>query len=479
MIRAFAFFAVLGALIWGAMMLSDHPGAVSLEWAGYRIETSFAVLLSAVALVSFAVALVYRFWLFLRRSPGTMKESWIARRRVRGYQALTRGMVAVAAGDADEAHRQAKRADTLLDEPPLTMLVSAQAAQMRGDEAAAGSFFAAMMKRPETEFLGLRGLFNQAIKRGDQLEALSLARRAHRLEPKSTWVAGSLFDLQIRTGQWLDARVTCDDLRRRKLIDAATAKRRIAVLNYQLGLDARDAGDLSAAESHLRDANKQAPDFIPAVVDLARHWVDAGKASKAGRMIASSWAASPHPAMLESYWTALGALDALDRVRAAKKLTASNPDHPESLMALARASLEARLWGEARQSLDTAIALAPEPPGRVCRLMAALEDSENPDTGRAREWLVRASTASADPLWVCDHCGNGVADWSVTCGKCGEFDSFYWRPPPSIAGLMEPHHGNDADDDADDATDKNRDRPASLIDAGGAAILPAGGSGAG
>ena len=471
MIRALIFFVVIGGLIWGTLTLTDYPGAVSLEWAGYRIDTSFAVLMGAVALISFMVALTYRFWLFLRRSPGEIKTSWNVKRRQRGYQALTRGMVAVAAGDADEARRQAKRADSLLDEPPLTMLVSAQAAQMRGDEAAAGTFFAAMIKRPETEFLGLRGLFNQAIKRGDKTEALSLARRAHRLQPKSPWVADSMFDLQISTGQWLDARVTSDDLHRRKLVDPATAKRRKAVLNYQLGLEAREQGDLSTAEGHLRDANKLAPDFIPAVVDLAARWVEGGKSSKAVKMIEDSWATEPHPALLEPYWIACGATDALDRVRAAKKLTDPSPDHPESLIALARASLEARLWGEARQSLEKALDGILVPPGRVCRMMAQLEESENADQGRAREWLVRASQASADPVWVCDHCGNGVGEWSVTCGKCGEFDSYYWRPPPSVAGLMEPSVVDGGTEDLEPRT--------KLIDAGGAAILPPGGVGAG
>jgi len=471
MIRALFFFAVVFGLIWGTLTLTDYPGAVSLEWAGWRIDTSFAVLLGAVAVISLAVALTYRFWLFLRRSPGEIKTNWTAKRRQRGYQALTRGMVAVAAGDADEARRQAKRADALLDEPPLTMLVSAQAAQMRGDEDAAGTFFAAMIKRPETEFLGLRGLFNQAIKRGDKTEALSLARRAHRLQPKSTWVADSMFDLQISTGQWLDARVTSDDLQRRKLIDSATAKRRKAVLNYQLGLEAREQGDLSAAEDHLRDAIKLAPDFVPAVVDLAARWVNGGKSPKAVKIIEDSWATGPHPTLLEPYWMACGATDALDRVRAAKKLIQLNPGHPESRIALARASLEARLWGEARQSLDMALAETSPSPGRVCRMMAELEESENADQGRAREWLVRASQASADPVWVCDHCGNGVGEWSVTCGKCGEFDSFYWRSPPSVAGLMEATV-------VEDGT-KQLEPRSNLIDAGGATLPPPGGVGAG
>ena len=70
-------------------------------------------------------------------------------------------------------------------------------------------------------------------------------------------------------------------------------------------------------------------------------------------------------------------------------------------------------------------------------MMAELEESENDDPTRAREWLMRASVAAADPAWVCDPCGNSVGQWSVVCGKCESFDSFRWRTPPSIVSLPE------------------------------------------
>ncbi|MFQ5765519.1 MAG: heme biosynthesis protein HemY, partial [Rhodospirillales bacterium] len=100
---------------------------------------------------------------------------------------------------------------------------------------------------------------------------------------------------------------------------------------------------------------------------------------------------------------------------------------------------EARLWGEARKHLGEAIDAARPgpPPARVCRMMAELEENENEDPARAREWLMRASQAGADPTWVCGHCGNAVGEWSVVCGKCESFDSFSWATPPSIASLPE------------------------------------------
>ncbi len=115
-------------------------------------------------------------------------------------------MVAVAAGDPQEARRYARRADALLAEPPLTLLLSAQAAQISGDELAAKKFFTAMLDRPETEFLGLRGLLNQALREGDRDTARHLAERADALRPNTGWAVSSLFDLEARDGRWEAAR---------------------------------------------------------------------------------------------------------------------------------------------------------------------------------------------------------------------------------------------------------------------------------
>jgi HemY protein len=446
MLRALFYFAVLAVVVWGAVLLAERPGSVALEWDGWRVDTSFAVLLFAVAAVAAAVALLYRLWLFLRRAPGRLKWAWQTKRRQRGYQALTRGMVAIAAGDADEARRQARRADALLNEPPLTMLVSAQAAQMHGDEKAAAKFFTAMTEKPETEFLGLRGLMTQAMKRGDNADALRLARRAYRVQPKSAWIAGRLFDLEARAGQWLDARVTCDDLVRHDLIDAAQARRRKAVLNYQLGMEVKRRGALDDAVDRLKDARKLAPDFVPAVVHLADMWSADGRYRKAAGIIEDAWSAAPHPDLVEPYWRACRATDALARAQATKKLTGRNPSHAESHVALARASLAAQLWGEARRHLDDAVAGKPagaHVPARLCRMMAELADRESGDAATARQWLMRAGLAGPDPMWVCGHCGNAVVQWSALCGKCGEFDAFVWRQPPSVVALADGTSGAD------------------------------------
>ncbi len=438
MLRALWFLFLVALCVFALVWLAEQPGSLVLDWQGYRIETSVAVLIGCVAAVAVATAFSYRIWLFLRRAPAQVSEAWHQRRKQQGYKALTKGMVAVAAGDAEEARRSVKRAEVLLNEPPLTMLLSAQAAQLNGDEKAAESFFTAMTENPETEFLGIRGLLTQAVKAGDAPEALSLARRAYRLRPKSDWVANHLFDLQVQEGLWLDARVTADDLTRHHTIDKTESSHRHAALNYQLGLEAELANDPEAALGHFKKAVDNDPSFVPAVAKYAALLVKKGRFRKAAAIVQKTWSLAPHPSLLPVFWDASEANDGLERVRATERLCKASPDHIESRIARIRADLAAQLWGEARNRLGEIGDAGPDATdARVYRLWAQLEEEEHGDLAKAHVWLTRASVADSEAAWVCGDCGNTIAEWVVSCGHCGGFNTFTWRRPLHVAGLSD------------------------------------------
>lgn len=363
------------------------PGEMMVEWGDYRIASSFAIFALALVALMVAAAVLYRLWWTLRRAPGSFLGGRRERRRRRGYEALSRGLVAIAAGDAETARRQAKRAERLLDERPLTMLLSAQVAQMQGDEGAAAGFFTAMRERPDTEFLGLRGLLTQAMRRHDWREALNLANRAYQLNPKSEWVVSTLYDLHKQLGQWSEADALLDRSVTAKLLAPADAARERAELLYKKSLEAAGGDALRWAQR----AFKADPAYAPATARLARLYLGEGRPKKAIDVIERAWERAPDPELADVYWTATESDDALKKVKAAHTLARFNPDNIESRITIAIAALEARLWGEARSQLES-IASEDSAP-RVCRLMAALEEAEHGDIARARMWLMRAARA--------------------------------------------------------------------------------------
>src|SRR6202008_3862853 len=100
------------------------------------------------------------------------------RRGVRGYLAISRGLVAVGAGDSAAARRAANEAERIAPGEPLALLLNAQCAQLSGDRAAAEHAFRAMAERSDTKLLGLRGLFVEAPRRKDNVAAHAYAEAA-------------------------------------------------------------------------------------------------------------------------------------------------------------------------------------------------------------------------------------------------------------------------------------------------------------
>lgn len=437
MMRALVFLAVLAVLIATAAWFADHPGTVTLRWQDWRVDTSVGVLSLGVAAVAVVAAVLYRFWGILRRAPRRLAEMRERRRRRRGYAALTRGMVAVAAGDPEEARRQARRA-AVLDDLPLTMLLAAQAAQLEGDEAAARKYFAAMLERPETEFLGLRGLLLQAGREEDSERALRLAHRAYKLKPDTPWVLNALFDLQIRKGQWREAQDVVRRAIRRDVIGREQGRRHRAILLHEQSGRAEAEGNGEQALGLARKAFRAAPDMVAVAARLATLQIRAGKPRDGTKTIEKTWGRAPHPELARLYAQAFAEEDELARVKRFERLLSLRPDHLESHVALAGAAMAARLWGQARTHLERAQNELSnnDPPARIYRMMAELEEAEHDDTDAARRWLQRAGVAKPDEAWVCRDCGAQSVSWTPMCGKCQAFDTLEWRSPSRIGALV-------------------------------------------
>jgi HemY protein len=431
MTRALILCLKIAILVAGAVWLANRPGWVSVEWLGWRIENlpvGFIMLAALILVVT--CALLYRFWRFLYRSPKAIGRGLENNRRHRGYKALSHGMVAVAAGDSAEAGRWARRADNLLSDPPLTLLLSAQAAQLGGDETAAKRYFEAMLEDPETRFLGLRGLLMQSLRAGDDPAALDYVRQARSMRPKSAWVQTNLFELAERAGAHDEAEEALKAAAKLKAIPAEEALRKRSALLLQRVEQASADGETEVALRHARSARKLTPYWLPASLVRARLAATAGRGREAERAAREAWRTNPHPELATLYGQAGGSTDAIAQLKRFGRLTEGFPQHRESHLTLAGAALAAELWGEARRHLQDAA--GDEPSVRVCHLMARLEEAEHGDSQAARDWLERSLTAPLDPAWVCGGCGARNADWAAHCGACHAFDSVTWQVPLSL-----------------------------------------------
>jgi HemY protein len=431
----FWFLAAVAAML-GAVWLAERPGAVTAEFRGWRLDTSVGALMVAIViaiLVSIGLWLLYR---WIMGAPGALLEGWGDSRRRRGYRELTQGLAAVAAGDGSEAQKHARKAEKLLAEPALTLLLSAQAAQLTGDRDGAKRAFNAMLDDEQMAFLGLRGLIGQALREGDQAQALAYAERAFQLRPQTPWVVHSLFDMQAQIGQWKAAQETLDSGLRRRVVTQEKGRTLRALLLVERSRAAERDGSPADALALAREAFGLAPERIAVTQRLAELQIKGGDAKRALKTLERGWAVAPHPDLAELYLKASGESDPLKRVGIVRRLAGQNPGDIESHLALAQASLDANLWGEARRHLETAGGTNPSV--RVCRMMAEVEERAHSDQAKVHEWLARATDAPADRAWRCGACGAHHESWRPVCESCGAFGTLHWRAPGTFGQVLPP-----------------------------------------
>jgi len=424
MLRLIAFLIAIALVAAGLAWLADRPGELVVQWQGYQIETSvFRAIVILVALVAFALLC----WSIIRSvwySPAAVGSVLTKRRQKLGLDALSSGMIALGAGDKAAATRAAIQARKSLPNEPLTHLLRAQAAQLTGDRTTARRIFEAMLASPDTEQLGLRGLFLEAQRERETEAARHFAERAVALNPKLAWAVDALFDLQCRDGDWQGALDTVATARKNGHIDRALGDRRRAVLLTAQAQAAEEA-DPERALSLALEAHGLAPDLVPAAAVAGRLLASRGNTPRAAKVLQRTWSRSPHPDLATAYaYARIGdsPRDRLDRVR---QLAALSPNSIEAPIAVATAAIEARQFDEARAALEPLI--PSRMTQRVATLMARIEGEQFADKGRVREWLARAVNAPRDPAWTAD---GFVADrWMPVSPVSGTLDAFQWRVP--------------------------------------------------
>ena len=436
MIRILVFFVVVAALAALAVWLADAPGHVEIAWRGYVIGMSPAALVGFIAAVAAAAIAIFYLVRAVWIGPRTFARARRLRRERTGHIALTRGLVAVAAGDAKGARRLARRANMLLGEPPLTLLLSAQAAQLEGDETLARGYFEAMLERPETEFLGIRGLLVQANRLGDRARALELAERAQKIRPQTAWVLTALIKLQTQDEKWAAALETVRRAVKAGAVPDGEGRAKQASLHTELARSAGQAGDYKAALKHAQQAMALDSMFIPAKILAARAHQSLGKRSAAQKLVSNAWSTTPHPHLARIFLETLVDEAPLQRMKQVERLAGQNLSHLETHLLLGEAALDAKLWGTARNHLEAACAARPS--NRAFRLRARLEEAEHGDAAAARAWLLKASESPPEPAWVCSHCTSASPEWSTACPACGSLDTIQWREPRGHEGWALP-----------------------------------------
>ncbi|MGI8525400.1 MAG: heme biosynthesis protein HemY [Pseudolabrys sp.] len=430
MIRVVLFLISVALIALGVAWFADRPGEVSIVWLGYRLDTSIFVAAFAIIVLAIAVIAVWSLVRAVVRSPDQVSLFLRHRRAIKGYLAITRGLIAIGSGDLRLARRSAADAARLTPGDPLALLLSAQAAQMEGDRDGAEQAFRVMVARDDTKLLGLRGLYIEAQRRNDPNAARRFAEQAAEVAPGAAWAGKAALDFRCAAGDWSGALEALEAMK--SSLEKPAYRRQRAVLLTARALSLEET-DRDASRAMALEAVKLAPNFVPAATLAGRRLAESGEVRKAGKILDAAWQASPHPDIAEAYANLRLGDSARDRRVRVKRLAAKMPDHIESALALSRAAVDAGDFAAARGALAPYVHA---PTRRVATLMAEIEEREHGDEGRARAWMSRAMRAAPDPAWTAD----GVVSerWIPVSPVSGRLDAFEWRLPLAEIGVERP-----------------------------------------
>ncbi len=421
MLKIILFLVAGFVIIAAAWLLAGIPGHILASIGTFTIETTPPFAILALAVFVIVTLILLRVAGAILAIPRTGAGWWRSRRSASGERAVTRVLVALAAGEQASSRKEARRARTLLGDSPQTLLLVAEAARMSGREDEAEEAFRALTKQQDARFLGWRGLLRQAVDRRDWPQALVIAKQAEAAHPGTAWLRQQRAELALQTENWAEALelVGPDPRRPTYYVAAANAE-----------------ADPARAFGFAKQAWKQDPAFAPAALAYATRLRAIGREKRAQACIADAWKRAPQPDL--AAFALAASADPAARANAAKRLAESNPSHPETRILLAQVALEAGRTSEARRQVEIA-----QHEGlherRLYLLLAEIEEQERGETeaGRLaqRDALRRAATADPDPRWQCTNCHTTHVAWHAKCATCGSLGTIQWQKDELVSTL--------------------------------------------
>ena len=427
-----------------ASWLAAQPGMLAFEWFGWQVEMRTSLAVAILVFTAVAILFVDRLLRGLLNLPAWLGRNLARRRTDSGHRALALGLMAVSAGEPDEARRQAARAQRLLSAPHLTDLLSAQAAHLAGDSQAAGRYFTSLTQDSDTAFLGHIGLARLALEDDRTDDALASARQALGLRPKSAMAARQVLALEAERGNWAAAmpalQIVASDRDRSDIDDAIIARQRAALFYL-------DTLDQAEANPNVKDTAKDQitrlnaaltawPEFWPAALRLADLYEESGTPKKAIKPLEKSFRAMPHTdvaARLAELWQVNEGSQISRLLRLIPADAADVALADEGRCVVAEHALMKGLIGEARRLLEDISASRRDVAAWRLIGQIAREDEDDDSVTAA---LQQAGDAPRSRRWQCTSCQLVHDEWASHCGGCAGFATLGWQRPDGATPML-------------------------------------------
>lgn len=375
--------ALFGALLANAL-LAD-PGYVALRFAGHLVEMSLVTFALLLVAAYFAVRLLLK----TINARKLWRQAQLERRRERARASLARAVLELAEGRWENAENSATRYARDAEHPMANYLVAARAAQLQGATQRRDEWIARALETPAESHAPALIMQAEALIKQKQLpEALAALEQIELRKEQNAYALLLLARIYRQSGEWRKLQELEPRLRSTRGIETSVADETVA----QIYLDRLKEAGASADAAALRAAWKEIPKSLTKRADIVVAYARAAMACRQAdaaekelrELLSSQW----DEAAVQAY----GELHTEDPLQTLERAESWLPEHSEDptlLLACARLSVHAELYGKARSYLETSLAIRPRL--ETYQILAELLDQLG-ERDRARAVLTDALT---------------------------------------------------------------------------------------
>ncbi|GFM49911.1 heme biosynthesis protein HemY [Pseudomonas capsici] len=378
------FIAIAVAALIG-IAIAEHSGYVLIAYQNFRYESSLWATLGL--LVAFLLLIfIARLLITLLTTSGGVVNPWSRRNRRRRVQlAIEQGQMDLAEGRWASAQRHLHRAAESDPQPLLYYLGAARAANEQGRYEESDSLLErALERQPQAELAIALSHAQLQQDRGDTDGALATLQAMHERHPHNPQVLRQLQRLYQQRGDWSDLIRLLPELRKDKVLpprELAELERRAWGENLTLAAY-REEGDgvltglpsLEKAWKDLTSAQRQEPQLVLAYAEQLRRL---GAEAQAEEVLRTALKKDYNSHLARLYGLVRGT-DESKQLQVAEAWLKQHSDDPSLLLSLGRICQQARLWGKARDYLESSLRLQrnPETCAELARLLARLGETD-------------------------------------------------------------------------------------------------------
>ncbi|MDH0302549.1 MULTISPECIES: heme biosynthesis HemY N-terminal domain-containing protein [unclassified Pseudomonas] len=377
--------AVLAIVIAAALgiAIAKHSGYVLIAYGGFRYQSGLWAALGALVAV-ILLLLLLRYLVGLVLTSSGVVNPWSRRNRSRRTRiAVEQGQLDLAEGRWASAQRHLQRAAEADRQPLLYYLGAARAANELGRVDERDNLLErALERQPQAELAIALAHAQLQMDRGESDGALEALQAMQERHPHNAQVLRLLQRLHLERGDWPSLIRLLPDLRKHKVLppnELADLEQR--AWGQNLGLAASRGEDPQAARQalerawqQLTAAQRQEPQLVSAYAEQLRQSGAQGEAEQVLRAALKR----NYESHLARLYGLVRADDPARQLQTAEGWLKDHPQDPSLLLTLGRLSLQNRLWGKARDYLESSLRMErnPEACAELARLLAGLGETE-------------------------------------------------------------------------------------------------------